>query len=106
MHPSGVDHLALRGVPQRIVSLSAFQLGLTIEVLPFVRAMLVQGATRPRLTPVEAVIARVEADKVDGELSPHDELLEKRISVGLGRLRLPHGQCHRTGTDVTEVQVG
>jgi len=58
VHPAGIDHLHLGGIPKRIVGLCVFHLPFAVQYRAIVLRMAGQCAVGPRLGTLEIVIIR------------------------------------------------
>ena len=65
-----------------------------------------EGALRPRFGAAEAIIRRVVADEVHGQLTPDSQLFETGLAVTGRGVGIADGERHGVRPDVSEMQIG
>ena len=75
--------LALRGVPELLMSLSSFQLFERVGVLPRVTTVSVETLGSPGGDPAQTVLGSIVQDEVVGELAADYQLLQVGILIYL-----------------------
>ena len=92
------------------MGLAAFQLFQRVGPLARIVHVFGQGLTGPRLSAFSGIVVRGVLYKIDCQLSPDEQLVEKRITRFLERgvffgSRV-HGQCNFCWTDVAKMDIG
>src|SRR5206468_3019295 len=105
VHPAVLHHLPLRRIPQRVGRLAGLEALGGDEPRTWIARVLAQGAARPWLAAVEAIVGRVVAHVIHRELAANDELLEKRGARLARHVGLERRQRRLEWADVPEVEV-
>ncbi len=105
VHPALFQHLALRGVPKFIVCLGALEFRASVEKWTAIRDVLGERLLSPRLGALEVVVFSMEANEIDGQFTPGDELIEIGLLVGGRCVGFFDSESDGNWTDVAEVQV-
>src|SRR6185437_3217673 len=67
--------------------------------------MLGQAFMRPGLGALKIIVVGVEADKVDSQFAAHDQLFEKGLFRGAGRLSLIHRERYSMRSQMPEMKI-
>src|SRR5271170_4610808 len=87
------------------MSLGILQLLFRVEMRSRVASMLANRPIRPRLDAGERLEARIVTHEIHSQLPPHDQLLEKGITIARRRRRVPNLERHGVRPNLAEVKV-
>ena len=84
MDSSLLEQLRLRGIPQWVVRLGTLKLVKRVDVWPLIARVLSKSLESPRRQRFELIIVFSHLAKVEAELSPGNELVQKRFDLQAG----------------------
>ena len=105
MHPPGVKHLLLGGVPQVVVRLCALQLLARIHYRPLIMGMLSQRSMGPVGCALYRVVERIVVNEINRQFAPGYKLIQKIIFGCAWCMALLDCQSNRMWANMSEVKI-
>jgi hypothetical protein len=106
VHPPGLGHLALGGVPERIVCVGVIEPAFVVDPLPRVGPVSGEGFQRPARGGGDLVVLWIEANEVDRQFPPDDQFFEEGLPVSQRRVSVANGKGDLARTKLAEVEEG